>query len=115
MSQLLQKVLAVSKPVIALAHLPALPGTPRYEASVGVDGIVERVRTDVRHLLAGGVDAVMFCNEDDRPYVFRADPASVAVMARVIAELRPADRPLGTGLLWGPLAPLAPALATRAA
>ena len=115
MSQLLQKLFGVSKPVIAMAHLPALPGTPRYEASVGVDGIVERVRTDVRHLLAGGVDAVVFCNEDDRPYVFRADPASVAVMARVIAELRPADRPFGTDFLWDPMAALALAVATGAA
>ncbi len=115
MPQLLQKLFGVSKPVIAMAHVPALPGTPRYEASMGVDGIVERVRTDLRHLLAGGVDAVMFCNEDDRPYVFRADPGSVAVMARVITELRPPDRPFGTDFLWDPMTALALAKATGAA
>jgi hypothetical protein len=114
MPQPLQKIFGVSKPVIAMAHIPALPGAPRYDASAGVDGIVERVRTDVRHLLADGVDAIMFCNEDDRPYVFHADLASVAVMARVIAELRPTDRPFGTDFLWDPMAALALAKATGA-
>jgi membrane complex biogenesis BtpA family protein len=114
MPQPLQKMFGVAKPVIAMAHVPALPGTPRYDATAGVDGIVERVRADVRHLLAGGVDAIMFCNEDDRPYVFRADLASVAVMARVIAELRPTDRPFGTDFLWDPTAALALAKATGA-
>jgi membrane complex biogenesis BtpA family protein len=111
----LVKMFGVAKPVIAMAHLPALPGTPRHDAAAGVAGIVERVRADLRHLLAGGVDAVMFCNEDDRPYVFRADPASVAVMARVITELRPTDRPFGTDFLWDPVAALALAKATGAA
>jgi membrane complex biogenesis BtpA family protein len=115
MPPLLHKLFGVAKPVIAMAHVPALPGTPRYDAALGVDGIVERVRSDVRHLLAGGVDAVMFCNEDDRPYVFQADPAAVAVMARVITELRPADRPFGTDFLWDPMAALALAKATGAA
>jgi membrane complex biogenesis BtpA family protein len=114
MSQSLQKIFDVAKPVIAMAHIPALPGTPRHDATTGMDRLVEQVRTDVRHLLAGGVDAIMFCNEDDRPYVFRADLASVAVMARVIAELRPTDRPFGTDFLWDPTAALALAKATGA-
>lgn len=115
MPQVLEKIFGVSKPVIAMAHVPALPGTPRYDASRDVAGLVERVGADVRHLLAGGVDAVMFCNEDDRPYTFHADPASVAVMARVITELRPADRAFGTDFLWDPIAALALAKATGAA
>jgi membrane complex biogenesis BtpA family protein len=112
---MLSKIFGVQKPVIAMAHLGALPGTPRHDAVAGVAGIVERLRVDLRHLLDGGVDAVMFCNEDDRPYVFRADPASVAVMARVITELRPTDRPFGTDFLWDPVAALALAKATGAA
>jgi uncharacterized protein len=114
MLQPLQKIFSVTKPVISMAHVPALPGAPRYDASMGVAGIVDRVRTDVRHLLDAGVDAVMFCNEDDRPYTFHADPASVAVMARVITELRPTDRPFGADFLWDPIAALALAKATGA-
>jgi uncharacterized protein len=105
----------VTKPVIVMAHLPALPGTPRYDAQLGIDGIVERVRADLRHLLDGGVDAVLFCNEDDRPYSFHVDFEAVATMTRVITELRPTDRPFGVDFLWNARAPLAIAQATGAA
>ena len=60
------------KPIIAMAHVPPLPGTPLYDAERGVDGLVEAVRADLGILLDGGVDAVMFCNEGDRPYAFQA-------------------------------------------
>jgi membrane complex biogenesis BtpA family protein len=114
MSRILEQWFGVPKPVIAMAHFPALPGTPRYDASMGVDGIMERMQQDMRHLLDGGVDAVMFCNEDDRPYVFQADLGSVAVMTRVIAELRPTDRPFGVDFLWDAKAALSMAKATGA-
>lgn len=104
----------VSKAVIAMAHFPALPGTPRYDPKMGVDGILERVRSDVKVLLENGVDAIMFCNEDDRPYTFHAGFESVAVMTRVITEVRPTDRPFGVDFLWDPMAPLAIAKATGA-
>ena len=103
------------KPIIAMAHLPALPGTPRYDPGLGVEGILDRVRQDVQVLSEGGVDAIMFCNEDDRPYSLKADLEAAAVMARVITELRPTDRPFGVDFLWDPKAPLAVAKATGAA
>jgi membrane complex biogenesis BtpA family protein len=105
---------AVPKPVIAMAHLPALPGTPRYDGGAGIEGIVARVRHDVKLLLEGGVDAVMFCNEDDRPYVFQASIEKIATMTRVIAETRPQGIPYGVDFLWDPKAALAIAHATGA-
>lgn len=105
----------VQKPIIAMAHLPALPGTPRYDPQLGMDGMVARVRRDVDLLLAGGVDAILFCNEDDRPYSFRMDMEAVAVMTRVVTEVRPKDRPFGVDFLWDARAPLAVAKATGAA
>ena len=57
MYMVFKDVFGVDKPVIAMAHLPALPGTPRYDPGLGIDGAVERVRQDVRHLLEGGIDA----------------------------------------------------------
>lgn len=115
MSNLLLDLFGVPKPVIAMAHFPALPGTPRYDPSLGIEGILERVRADVRALLEGGVDGILFCNEDDRPYSLQADFAAVAVMTRVITEVRPTDRPFGVDFLWDPTAPLAIARATGAA
>ncbi|MDQ7030992.1 MAG: BtpA/SgcQ family protein [Ardenticatenia bacterium] len=115
MNDFLYELFSVKKPVIAMAHLPALPGTPRYDPTLGVEGIVERVRADVQHLLAGGVDGILFCNEDDRPYSFHMGLEAVAVMTRVITEVRPTDRPFGVDFLWDAKAALAAAKATGAA
>jgi membrane complex biogenesis BtpA family protein len=105
---------ASSKPVIAMAHLPPLPGTPLYDSEAGVDGIVESVRADLDTLLASDVDAVMFCNEGDRPYSLRAGFEGVAVLTRVVSELAPDDRPFGVDFLWDARAALAVAAATGA-
>ncbi len=102
------------KPIIAMAHVPPLPGTPLYDESRGVDGLVESVRADLRILLDGGVDAVMFCNEGDRPYTFNAGYDGVSVMTRVVTELRPTDRPFGVDYLWDARAALAIGVATGA-
>ncbi len=112
MNNSLKEMFGVSKPVIAMAHFSALPGTPRYNPELSVEQVIERMRKDLRHLLAGGVDAILFCNEDDRPYKFSADFESIAVMTRVITELRPTDRPFGVDFLWDAKAPLAIAKAT---
>jgi hypothetical protein len=102
------------KPVIAMAHLPALPGSPLYDEQRGVSGIVEAVGADVEVLLAHDVDAIMFCNEGDRPYTLKAGPEGVATLARVVCELAPADKPFGVDCLWDPLAALAVAVACGA-
>ena len=105
----------VTKPVIAMAHFPALPGTPRFVRGTTVDELVERVRTDLGHLLAAGVDGVMFCNEDDRPYRLRVGAEIPATMAAIVAELKPRDQPFGVDILWDPQATMALARATGAA
>jgi membrane complex biogenesis BtpA family protein len=103
-----------SKPIIAMAHVGALPGTPRYDAAGGVAGLVDRLAPDVERLVAGSVDAIMFCNEDDRPYVLQAGIEQIAAMTRVIAELAPSAIPFGVDFLWDPMAAMAIAHATGA-
>ena len=102
------------KPVIAMAHVAALPGTPRYDAVGGMDCIVERLRPDVTALVKGGVDAIMFCNEDDRPYLTEMGIEQVAAMTRVVTELAPKSIPFGVDFLWDPMAAMAVAHATGA-
>lgn len=102
------------KPVIAMAHIPALPGTPRYDAALGLDGLIDKLRPDIQHLVEGGVEAIMFCNEDDRPYTFQAPMEQVAAMTRVVTELRPEAILFGVDFLWDPLAALCIAVATGA-
>lgn len=102
------------KPVIAMAHIPPLPGTPLYDEQGGVDRLVDAVRDDLAKLLDADVDAVMFCNEGDRPYSLSAGFEGVSAMTRVVTELAPDDRPFGVDFLWDARAALAVAVATGA-
>jgi hypothetical protein len=107
-------VFGVDKPAIAMAHLPPLPGTPLYDEAGGPDAIVESVRRDVEILERSGFDAVLFCNEGDRPYQLSASLEGVAMMARVVAEVAPRDLPFGVDYLWDAQAALSVAVATGA-
>jgi membrane complex biogenesis BtpA family protein len=99
-----------------MVHLGALPGAPLHDAGAGLEGLVEGARRDLRALQAAGFDAVMFGNENDRPYEFRVDPASTATMAYVIGRLRPEiTLPFGVNVLWDPMSTVALAAATGAA
>jgi uncharacterized protein len=109
-----RSIFAVGKPVIAMAHLPPLPGTPLYDRSSGVRGIVDAVKRDVQILLEADVDGIMFCNEGDRPYQLKAGPEAAAVLARVVTECAPTDRPFGIDFLWDPACALGVAVATGA-
>ncbi len=110
-----QQVFGDSKPVIAMVHLGAMPGTPLYDGAGGVEAILAAATADLDALQAAGVDAVMFGNENDRPYELRVDTATTATMAYVIGRLR--DRitvPFGVNVLWDPMATMALAAATCA-
>jgi membrane complex biogenesis BtpA family protein len=111
---LLTGLFGVEKPVIAMAHLPPLPGTPLYDDAGGPDAIVESVRRDVEILARSGFDAVLFCNEGDRPYQLTATFEGVAMMARVVAEVAPRDRPFGVDYLWDAQAALSVAAVSGA-
>ena len=69
------------KPVIAMVHVGALPGAPLFDNAAGLEGLVEGARRDLAALQAAGFDAVMFGNENDRPYEYKVDTASTAAMA----------------------------------
>lgn len=110
-----KRVFGDVKPVIAMVHLGALPGAPLYDADAGLDGLLEGARRDLAALQDAGFDAVMFGNENDRPYEFKVDIASTATMAAVIGRLRAEIRvPFGVNVLWDPLSSVALAAATGA-
>ena len=110
-----QAIFRVRRPVIAMVHLRALPGTPLFDAAGGMDAVVEAARADLRALRQAGVDAVMFGNENDRPYELEVDPASAAAMAYVVGRLEDELRlPFGVDVLWDPKMTLAVAAATGA-
>jgi membrane complex biogenesis BtpA family protein len=97
-----------------MAHLPALPGTPLYDGE-GIRSAVAKVQDDVAILVDSGFDAVLFCNENDRPYELHGGPESSAFMTRIVTEARPSDIPFGVDFLWDARIALATAAATGAA
>ena len=110
------RVFGAARSVIATAHPGALSGAPLHDAEAGLEGLVAGARSDLLALQAAGVDAVMFGNENDRPYEFAVDAASTATMAYVIGRLRPEITvPFGVNVLWDPMASVALAAATGAA
>lgn len=115
MSDRFRRIFPHGDALIAMAHLPPLPGTPLYNSDGGMEGVISAVRRDIEIVLDAGFDAVMFCNEGDRPYSFTAGYEGVAALTRVVSELAPRDRPFGVDFLWDPRAALAVAAATGAA
>jgi hypothetical protein len=111
-----RRVFGAGKPVIGMIHLGALPGAPLHDSTAGLDGLVAAARADLAALQKAGFDAVMFGNENDRPYEFRVDTASTATMAYVIGRLRgDITVPFGVDVLWDPMSTVALAAATGAA
>lgn len=103
------------KLVIAMAHLGPLPGSPLYDRAAGMDGLLAGLLADVAALEAGGVDAIMFGNEGDRPYLLRARPESLAAMTALVTQARRhVTVPFGVNYLWDPVASVAMAAATGA-
>ncbi|MBB3569738.1 BtpA/SgcQ family protein [Rhizobium sp. BK491] len=103
------------KVVIAMAHIGALPGSPNYDPKGGVSKLIDDVMEDIRALQEGGVDAIMFGNENDRPYELKAPPEGIAAMTAIVqaakAELK---IPFGVNYLWDPTASVAIGAATGA-
>lgn len=105
-----------SKTIIAMAHIGALPGSPLYDADGGVEKLIENVLADIEALQTGGVDAIMFGNENDRPYVLKAPPEGIAALAAIVAATKPTlSVPFGVNYLWDPEASVAIGCATGAA
>ena len=109
------KLFPKSKPIIAMVHLSALPGSPLYNSKVGLNLIIENARNDIKALQKAGVDAIMFGNENDRPYELEVNVSSTATMAYVIGLLKEEiSVPFGVNVLWDPISTIALAAATGA-
>lgn len=107
------RVFVKTKPVIGMVHIGALPGSPLFDP--GVD-LIAAARADLLALQAAGFDAVLFGNENDRPYEFQVDTASTATMAALIGRLAPEITvPFGVNVLWDPMSSIALGAATGAA
>jgi uncharacterized protein len=111
----IKEIFRTTKPIIAMCHMPALPGDPGYDPAKGLEWVLEHTKKDLLALQEGGVDAVMFSNESSLPYLTKVEPITTTVMARIIAELFPLLRvPFGVNVLWDAEASIDLAVATGA-
>ena len=78
----------VRKPIIAMLHLDALPGDPRFRRGTSIQEIAAHAGADLEALQNGGVDGVLFSNEFSLPYQRTMDMVTPAAMAYVIGALR---------------------------
>lgn len=109
------KFFGTKKPIIAMVHLGALPGSPLYNKESGINGLIRDARKDLEALQTAKFDAIMFGNENDRPYQLTVDTASTAAAAYIIGELkREIKIPFGVDMLWDPMATIALGAATQA-
>lgn len=110
----LQEVIGTEKAIIAMCHLQALPGDPRYDKKLGMKWVVEKAIADVKALQDGCVDAIMFSNEYSLPYLTKVNPETVAAMSCVIGEIKHMLKiPFGVNCLWDPIASIDVAAATE--
>ena len=112
---MLRETFGSDKPIVGMIHFPPLPGTPLYDVDGGMQKIVDSAARDIAALQDGGVDAVMFGNEGDRPYVLKASPVTLAAFGFAVGELRRSITvPFGVNYLWDPVASVALGVASGA-
>ena len=103
----------IRKEIIGVVHLLALPGSPGWQGNL--DEVVGHALRDAEALARGGVNAVIFENFGDVPFLTGpAPPEAVAAMAVVIDRVaKSIDVPFGVNVLRNdPIAALGLAYAT---
>ena len=94
-------VLGIYKPIIAMIHTQALPGTPSFSGNS--NAIVETALKEAELYKKAGVDILMIENMHDRPYLKRNVGPEVTAMMTVIGQAikREMQLPCGVQILAG--------------
>mgnify|MGYP000262272053 CR=1 FL=1 len=102
-----RSLFGVGRVLIAVVHLPPLPGSPLYGGDFSE--VLDSALRDALAAEEGGADAVLVENFGDRPYPKRAPPETVAAMAVAVREVAGAvSIPVGVNVLRNdPVAALA--------
>ncbi|PKK90049.1 MAG: BtpA family membrane complex biogenesis protein [Candidatus Wallbacteria bacterium HGW-Wallbacteria-1] len=100
-SKNVRPVAGLIKPVIAMIHVPALPGTPK--SILSMDQIIEATLLEAETYAKAGVDILMIENMHDVPYLNKSAGAEItAAMAIIGRNIRKAHSvPCGIQILAG--------------
>jgi membrane complex biogenesis BtpA family protein len=79
----------VDKPLVAMVHLPALPGAANYDGRP-VPDIARQAAAEARQLADAGFDGVMLQNTHDRPARVRVRAGTIAAMSAIATTVRAA-------------------------
>jgi membrane complex biogenesis BtpA family protein len=81
------KVLKLEKPIIAMIHVDALPGTPKYNGDI--KSIINKALAEAELYKDAGIDVLMIENMHDVPYLNRnAGPEITAIMSILLYEVK---------------------------
>lgn len=86
------------KPIIGMVHVKALPGTPLYDRTGGMQHIIDAALRDVEILDAAGIDGIQLENQWDRPFMREAElgPETVSCLTYIVALAQRATKlPMG--------------------
>lgn len=110
-----KELFGTEKTIIAMLHLDALPGDPRFRYGDAMECVVEHARADLKALQEGGVDGVLISNEFSLPYERHMSFVTPAAMAYVIGVLKSELRvPFGVDCISDGLATIELAAAVNA-
>lgn len=110
-----KEMFGVEKPIIAMLHLDALPGDPRFHYGDCMEQVVAHARADLKALQEGGVDGILISNEFSLPYERHMSFVTPAAMAYVIGALKSEIRvPYGVDCISDGLATIELAAAVNA-
>jgi membrane complex biogenesis BtpA family protein len=111
----LKDAFGAEKVVIASLYLPPLPGSPDFRPGTPLKDLIAVTRREVETLDAGRMDAIVFGNQQDRPWKVGVGPETTAMMTRIILEATQGfSIPFGITVFWDDLAAIAVAKATGA-
>jgi uncharacterized protein len=81
------KILNLEKPIIAMIHVNALPGTPKYNGDI--KSIIKLAKSEALQYKDAGIDVLMIENMHDVPYLNRtAGPEITAMMSILLYEVK---------------------------
>lgn len=110
-----KELFGTEKAIIAMLHLDALPGDPRFRYGASMERVVEHARADLKALQEGGVDGILISNEFSLPYERHMSFVTPAAMAYVIGVLKSEIRvPFGVDCISDGLATIELAAAVNA-